>query len=269
MAGNAAFVGQVPEFYDRGLGPFLFEHYAQEMAARAAALKPARVLETAAGTGIVTQRLRKSLPRSAELTATDLNAPMLEVAKAKFGADSGVAFAQADAQELSFADSSFDAVVCQFGIMFYPDKPKSFRETRRVLAPGGTYLFSVWDAHAYNPFGRIVHEVAARFFPKDPPPFYKIPFGTHSIDAVKTMLHEAGFGGIKVEVLAHDSPVADLSFLARSAVFGNPFGDQVKERGGDPEAVIAAIEKDLAAAFGTRPRPIPMQTIFFAASKAR
>ena len=113
---------------------------------------------------------------------------MLEIARAKFRPGEQVEFQPADATALPFPDGSFDAVVCQFGVMFFPDKDKSYREALRVLAPGGHYLFSVWDSHRHNPFGRIAHEVAGTFFPSDPPQFYKVPFSCHQIDPIKEAL---------------------------------------------------------------------------------
>ena len=167
MSNDAAgFIGSIPQYYDQGLGPIIFADYAADIAQRAAAGNPLRVLETAAGTGIVTRRLRDALPADAHLIATDLNPPMLDIARAKFRAGEQVAFQPADAVALPFADQSFDAVVCQFGIMFFPDKARSCAEVFRVLAPGGRYLFSVWDSHRHNPFGRIAHEVAGSFFPR-------------------------------------------------------------------------------------------------------
>ena len=116
------------------------------------------MLETASGTGIVTRALRDALPADTQLTATDLNVDMLKIARTKFGSNERVAFQPADALALPFPDAAFDAVICQFGVMFFPDKDRSYREVRRVLAAGGRYMFSVWDAHRYNPFGRIAHE---------------------------------------------------------------------------------------------------------------
>ena len=174
-----------------------------------AACSPARVLETAAGTGIVTRQLRDLVPAGVRLTATDLNPPMLEVARARFRADEQVDFRPADATALPFPDGSFDAVVCQFGVMFYPEKDKSYRETYRVLTPGGRYLFNVWDAHHYNPFGRITHEVAASFFPADPPQFYKVPFSYHQIDPIKESLIGAGFADINVAVVRLEKEISD------------------------------------------------------------
>ena len=144
----------IPENYDTGLGPVIFVDYAEDIARRAAALNPRRVLETAAGTGIVSRRLRDHLPTSTQLTSTDLSPGMIEIARAKFKPTEQVTFQPVDATALPFPDQSFDVVVCQFGVMFYPDKDRSYREVHRVLAPGGSYLFNVWDSHRYNAFGR-------------------------------------------------------------------------------------------------------------------
>lgn len=197
----AGFIGNIPQYYDQGLGPIIFAEYAADIARRVASGRPARVLETAAGTGIVTRKLRDALPDGTQLTATDLNPPMLDIARAKFRPGEQVGFQPADAVALPFADASFDAIVCQFGVMFFPDKAKSFSEAYRVLVPGGRYVLSVWDSHRYNPFGRIAHEVAGRFFPADPPQFYSVPFSCHQIDPIKDMLLTAGFDDIDIAVI--------------------------------------------------------------------
>jgi ubiquinone/menaquinone biosynthesis C-methylase UbiE len=265
MANDAAFVGSVPEYYDRGFGPVLFQGYADDMAARAAALAPQRVLETAAGTGIVTRALRDALKSPALLTSTDLNPPMLEVAKAKFAHGERVAFRPADATALPFADGSFDLVVCQFGMMFYPDKPKSLAEVQRVLTPGGHYLFSVWDSHKHNAHGRICQAALDRLV-KDPPQFYRVPFSLSAIDPVKEMLIDAGFADIAIEVVHRESPIADLRYFAESSVRANPLAGQLLDRGEDPERVIAAFYEDLAAEIGETLR-MPMQAMIYSARK--
>jgi ubiquinone/menaquinone biosynthesis C-methylase UbiE len=264
----ASFIGNIPENYDRYLGPNIFVDYAADIAQRAATRRPARVLETAAGTGIVTRRLRDLLPANAHLTATDLNAPMLEVARAKFRPDEQVDFHPADATALPFGDGAFDAVVCQFGVMFYPDKGLSYRETLRVLAPGGRYLFSVWDSRAYNPFGRFAHDIAARFFPSDPPQFYSVPFSYHQIDVIKEALIEAGFTDINVAVVALDKMVRDVAGFARGLVYGNPLVDQIRARGGvDPDQVVDTLAQELRLAFGPDPGRMPLQAIVFSSAK--
>ncbi len=262
----AGFTGSIPQFYDQGLGPMIFVDYAAEMAKRVAAGNPTRVLETAAGTGIVTRRLRDALPAGVRLTATDLNAPMLEIARKKFRPGEEVKFQPADAMALPFPDGSFDAVVCQFGIMFFPDRDKSYREVHRVLAPGGRYLFSVWDAHQYNPFGRIGHEVAARFFPVDPPQFYQVPFSCHRIDPIRDAVAEAGFIGFEAAVVRLDKEIPDAAEFARGLVYGNPLIDQVRARGGvEPERIVEALVDDLRREF--EPGHMPLQAVMLSARK--
>jgi ubiquinone/menaquinone biosynthesis C-methylase UbiE len=269
MSNNAAsFVGGIPQHYDQGLGPLIFVDYAAEIAQRAAVDNPARVLETAAGTGIVTRKLRDALPAGTQLTSTDLNPPMLEVARAKFRAGEQVEFQPADAVALPFAGASFDAVVCQFGVMFFPDKAKSFSEVYRVLAPGGRYLFSVWDSHRYNPFGRIAHQVAGSFFPADPPQFYNVPFSCSQIDPIKELLIEAGFTAINAAVVSLDKEIPDTAKFARAAVYGNPLIDQIRTRGGvEPERVVEALLQEYRREFGDHPGRMPLQAILFSATK--
>jgi ubiquinone/menaquinone biosynthesis C-methylase UbiE len=266
---DARFVGSIPQYYDQGLGPLIFVDYAADIAARAAAGNPKRVLETAAGTGIVTRRLRDALPAGASLTATDLNPPMLEIARTKFRTGEKVEFQPADAMAFLFAGGSFDAVVCQFGVMFYPDKDKSHAEVHRVLAPRGRYLFSVWDAHRYNPFSRIAHEVVMRFFPVDPPQFYRVPFSAHQIDPIKESLIEAGFANIDIAVVSLEKEIPDASGFARAMVYGNPLVDQIRERRGvDPEGVVDAILQELDREFGRDPGRMPLRAIVFEAKKS-
>jgi ubiquinone/menaquinone biosynthesis C-methylase UbiE len=268
MTGDVAgFVGDIPQHYDQGLGPIIFVDYAADMARRVAACKPGRVLEIAAGTGIVTRVLRDVLPATAHLTATDLNPPMLEIARAKFRDGEAVDFKPADAMALPFADGSFDAVVCQFGVMFYPDKDKSYREALRVLSPGGHYLFSIWDSHRYNPFGRITHEVAARFFPADPPQFMNVPFA-YAFEPIKQSLIEAGFADITAAVVRREKEIPDAARFARGLVYGSPLIDQLRARGDtSPEQVVDVLVTEFHREFGFDPGRMPLQAIMFSATK--
>jgi ubiquinone/menaquinone biosynthesis C-methylase UbiE len=263
----ASFVGNIPQHYDQGLGPIIFVDYAADTARRVAACKPGRVLEIAAGTGIVTRVLRDVLPATAHLTATDLNPPMLEIARAKFRDGEAVDFKPADAMALPFADGSFDAVVCQFGVMFYPDKDKSYREALRVLSPGGHYLFSIWDSHRYNPFGRITHQVAARFFPVDPPQFMNVPFA-YAFEPIKQSLIEAGFADITAAVVRREKEIPDAARFARGLVYGSPLIDQLRARGDtSPEQVVDVLVTEFHREFGFDPGRMPLQAIMFSTTK--
>lgn len=191
-AKDAAFTGSVPKIYETHLVPLIFEPYAADIVRRLASRKPARILEIAAGTGVVTRALSAALPGST-LVATDLNQAMLDQAAA-IGTRGKVEWRQADAQQLPFPDASFDAVVVQYGVMFFPDKARAHGEARRVLAPGGVYIFNVWDGLADNDFPRIVHETVAALFPKDPPAFLgRTPYGYNDKAAIARDLAAGGF----------------------------------------------------------------------------
>jgi SAM-dependent methyltransferase len=219
------------------------------------------------GSGILTRRLRDRLPADAELIATDLNPPMLEIARRKFRDGEKVEFRQADALSLPFADETFDAVVCQFGVMFYPDKDKSHREVLRVLKRGGHYLLSVWDSDRHNPFARIAQRTVERFLPVDPPQFYRVPVSMHQIDPTKEALGAAGFGNINIAVIGITKVIPKASAFARALVFGNPLAGQVQQRGGDPEKIVDAVLEELHREFGSDPGRMPLQAIIFSAVK--
>ncbi len=270
MTENAAsFVGEIPAEYDRGLGPVLFVEYAREMARRVAESAPARVLETAAGTGIVTAALHAALPDAA-ITATDLNDDMLVVARAKLRSASSVSFATADALDLPYGEDAFDVMACSFGVMFYPDKPRSFREAHRVLRAGGRYEFCVWDGHDTNPWAGITNALVHEQFPDDPPPFYSVPFGFGApfIDSFTAMLTDAGFVDIEVDVVDTQPAVASWEDFARGVVFGNPILNQIESRGGiTAEQIHEMLIAGFELRFGSSPTSMPLRAIFYRSTK--
>ncbi len=266
-ANAARFTGSIPVFYDQQLGPIIFSEYAENLAHRVALFSPQRVLETAAGTGILTRLLRDHLDESSRITATDLNPPMLAVAKAKFRPSETVTFAAADATDLPFTAGAFDAVVCQFGVMFYPDKVKSYREVRRVLVQGGRYLFNVWDSHAHNPFGRVAYETVCGFFPADPPQFHRVPFAYHDIDEIKESLIAADFHDIRIAVVGIAKKVPDVAAFARGLIQGTPIVDQISARCTVPaERVVDTLENSLRSLLGAADQKLQMQAIIFDAA---
>ena len=251
---DAVFAGSIPALYDKYLGPLIFEFYADDMARRLSGLKGGRVLEIAAGTGIVTSALMKTLPPAVSLVATDLNQGMLDVAKLKDTA-SRVSWQQADAQALPFPDAAFDAVVCQFGVMFFPDKPKAYGEARRVLKPGGRYLFNVWDSIAHNEVTDLVTSAVAELFPNDPPQFLaRTPHGYHDKDAITAALRDAGFVDIAIETIASRSRAATAVDAVMGFVQGSPLRSEIEARDAKrlAEATAAAAAK-VTARFGSEP----------------
>lgn len=254
---HAAFVGSIPENYDRYLGPCLFEPYALDIAQRVQVSEGASVLEIACGTGILTHHLRNSLPKSARLVATDLNEAMLAYAAGKFAPNEAVEWKQADATSLPFADASFDVVVCQFGLMFFPDKIAALREVHRVLVPGGLFVFNVWDAIEKNELAQIAHETISSFFEHDPPTFYQIPFGLYDQELIADLLGSAGFKDSQVSVLAKTGISPSAANAAKGLVEGNPVIVEINQRA---TSDVQAIEAAVAAAVASRCNDKPVRS---------
>ena len=253
MATNdTAFAGSIPEFYDRHMVPLIFDGYAKDMARRVAVLDPGRVLETAAGTGAVTRAMSAALP-SAKIVATDLNQAMIDHAAARHPSANRVQWQQADALALPFGDASFDAVVCQFGAMFFPDKIKGYEEARRVLRSGGKYLFSVWDRIADNEFADVVTETLARMFPDDPPRFLvRTPHGYYEPDRIRHELEAAGFREISIEGVDDSSDAASPRDPAVAYCHGTLLRNEIEARApGGLASATDATTQALAERFGT------------------
>jgi ubiquinone/menaquinone biosynthesis C-methylase UbiE len=258
---DARFTGSVPEYYDRYLVPFLFERYADDLVSRVSALDGSRVLELACGTGILTGRLRESLPVSSTLTATDLNEAMIAYARRKLGEPREIEWAVADAAALAFADRSFDTVVCQFGFMFVPDKAAAFAEARRVLTPGGTLLTNVWCSMTENQYPQVIDETLERLFPDDPPRFIRVPYSFHDTPTIEQLARDAGFSDVAIERVAISGLAESAESVAIGFARGSPLNPALTDRGADVDAVMAALTESLAAAGGARPFVAPLAAL--------
>ncbi len=265
----AAFTGSIPENYDRHLGPVIFVPYAEDLARRVASeLKTGSLLEIACGTGILTERLDAALPAGVRITATDLNEPMLAYARKRLGERSRVAWRQADAMALPFGSERFDAVACQFGLMFVPDKAKAVREARRVLVPGGRLALNVWVSLDDHRFGRIAHEKINSFFSFNPPTFYQIPFGFHDPETIRGLLAAEGFEEIALERLSLEGRADSARSFATGLVHGNPTAAAIRDAGLDSEKIVDGVAAELAGQFGDGPMRAPMNALVVTARAA-
>lgn len=249
---DSVFAGSMPELYDQLLVPLIFEPYADDLARRLVDAVPHSVLEVAAGSGVASRAIAAALPASTSLVCTDLNQPMIDHAE-EIGTARPVEWHQADVMDLPFESQSFDAVVCQFGVMFFPDCVAAFSEVARVLRPGGVFLFNVWDCIAENEFADVVTQAVAALFPDDPPMFLdRTPHGYCEESVINGDLGSAGF----------ETPAAFDAVVARSRASssevpavaycqGTPLRNEIEDR--DPtrlnEATVAAAAA-IAGRFG-------------------
>jgi SAM-dependent methyltransferase len=255
------FTGYIPDIYERFFVPLLFAPYAPDLAQRVPAVVTS-VLEVAAGTGVVTRALDATLPEKVSVTATDLNQSMLDRAAAETPPRRHIEWRQADAMKLPFEDARFDSVVCQFGVMFFPDKPTAFGEAHRVLRPGGTFIFNVWDRIEENELSAIVMDVMAKVFPDNPASFFaRTPHGYHDRRTIERDLAAGGFAAApEFETLAKRSRANSARHAAIAFCQGSPLRNEIDER--DPAALgpaTDAVEAAIAERFGAGPVDAKMQ----------
>lgn len=249
---DKVFAGGIPAIYENFMVPMIFEPYAVEMAKRLAALRPRDVLEVAAGTGVLTRAMAATLGPGVHLTATDLNQPMLDIAIAKQSTGGTITWKQADGLALPFEDQSFDAVACQFGVMFFPDRIAGYREARSVLRPTGRYLFSVWGAIQNNAFVLNATRTLQDLFPDDPPRFMeRTPHGYHDIPAITADVRAAGFSSVQIETVDCVSHARSALDAATAYCQGNPLAVEIEARApGKLQNVTETVAAGLRRQFG-------------------
>jgi ubiquinone/menaquinone biosynthesis C-methylase UbiE len=244
------FAGSIPEVYDTYLVPLIFVGFAEDIARRVAALAPTTILETAAGSGVVTRALAPKLAPNASYAVTDLNQPMLDHAARRQDADARITWRQANALALPFDEAAFDVVCCQFGVMFFPDRVAGYREAKRVLKSGGHFVFNVWDRIEENVFANDITNALADMFPRDPPRFMaRTPHGYHDVLLIRDELEKAGFCNIAIETRNEHSHAPSARHPAIAYCQGTPLRNEIEARGADK---LQAATEHAAAAVAKR-----------------
>ncbi|NIZ62142.1 SAM-dependent methyltransferase [Sedimentitalea sp. CY04] len=249
------FTGSIPEFYDTYLVPLIFTDCAEDLAKRVASQKPSSVLEIAAGSGVVPRILAPLLSPTSRYVVTDLNPAMLDHAEQRQGEPNNIEWLPADALDLPFAADTFDVAHCQHGVMFFPDRIAGYQQAHRVLKPGGTFVFNVWDQISENEFANTVTEVASQFFPKDPPRFLaRTPHGYSDPEQIKSDLHAAGFAKVEIETRAGVSAAPSARHPAIAYCQGTPLRAEIEARdAGLLSEITEQAAKVIADRFGDGP----------------
>jgi SAM-dependent methyltransferase len=221
----------VPELCDRHLVPLIFDRFADDLVERLRDLHAESMLEVAAGTGVVTRAMAAGLPASVSITATDLSQPMIDYGQS-VGTSLPVTWQRGDVIDLPFGNASFDAVVCQFGVMFLPDRPAAFAEVARVLRPGGVFLFNVWDAIEHNEFAAVVTAAVGGMFVDDPPLFLtRTPYGYFDEATIQADVAAGGFvSPASVAVLEARSRARSAEVPAIAFCQGTPLRNEIEAR---------------------------------------
>ena len=267
MAADITFSGSIPENYDRFLGPMLFEPYAVDLVSRINHSNITSVLELACGTGRVTRHLVKNFSPTTKITASDLNPGMIAVAKRQVPEPS-IDWLTADMQDLPFKDNVFDVAVCQYGIMFVPDKPKAIREIARVLKRGGVFYFNTWDKIENNGVPRIARQVVTDYYNGAQPEFYALPFSMYEPDVLRALLLGNGFSDVQISLVKKEGVSPSAHDAARGIIEGNPFFNELLAK--DPTAVEkigALVRKEIGATYGNDPMRCPLQAWVGSATK--
>lgn len=265
---NIAFEGDIPENYDEYLGPIFFEPYALDIAKRIRKLQPTTILELACGTGRVTNHLHAAGTPDAKVTATDLNPAMLEVAKRNVTAPN-ITWGVADAGALPYEANSYDALVCQFGIMFVPDRVKAYSEARRVLKPGGTMIVSAWDTVETNSIALTMQRRITKFFDGNSPKFWAIPFSYFDEAVMRSDVRQAGFTDVSIETVSLEGTSPSANAAATGLLQGNPVVGEIKAQGPDAlPKLIEQLTEDIKAEFGDHDLKLPLRAKIITAKKS-
>lgn len=266
MSSATEFTGSVPYNYDQYLGPLLFEPYAMDLFERLQGKTYQRILELACGTGRVTRYLAELVKEQGQLFATDLNPDMLQVASQK--ADDGrIQWRVVNAHDIPYDSNFFDVVVCQFGIMFFKEKPRALAGIYRILKPGGVFLFSTWDHVEHNAAACITQEVLSEFFPDDPPDFLdKGPYSLFDPGEIKALLEKAGFTAIDITTVSKVGMISSADQVALGIVDGSPLTSYLEERQAPKEEIKRKITQAVRAQYSNM--RLPMQALVCSAKKS-
>ncbi len=235
--------------YERWLVPSVFRPFAIDMAERVARSDPQRVLEVAAGSGVLTRALCAAMP-STDVVATDLNPAMVDVGSTLAPA---ATWEQADAMSLPFEDGRFDVVACQFGVMFFPDRVAGLREMARVVAANGSVMFSVWDAIARHDFASALQAGLENVFPDDPPMFVvSVPHGYADVSVIERDIALAGLRQVSCETLNLEGHATSAADLAAGFCLGTPLRTHIESRG-ELSVTLEAVTSEMESRFGVGP----------------
>ncbi len=256
------FTGSVPRNYDNFMGPILLNSYAADLVNRVKGTGKIKVLELAAGTGRVTKPLLAALP-DAQILATDISEDMMDIAKESIISEN-LNWQNVNMMEIPFADNEFDLIICQFGLMFVPNKPKALTEMYRVLKPGGQLLFNTWGNLDLNPVWQISFNLFRETFGELPMLKENGPFGLPAVEPVIELMAVANFTNITGTEVHKMTEVASASTVANGFLMTQPM---LKDKPDVFAAMYQKLQQALLEKLGDNPLRSPLLALVFEATK--
>lgn len=264
-----SYSGTIPEYYDQYLDSLLLKPYAIKMAGEIEKLGPESILELSAGTGILTEALIDQMPVTTKMLVTDINPEMMDLAKSKLWSYQNISWQLADAMNLPYSDNTFDAVLSQFGVMFYQNRHQVYRKIKEILKPGGTFIFNTWGSIHDNSIIELTERVLKRVFPFDTPNFLHIPFGYHRYEQIIPDLSIAGFSTFTINTVKQTGYATSAVEAATGLLQGTPLCTEIIER--DPERlhlVIEELSKSIEKHYGKYDINVPLLALEIQAFKS-
>ena len=244
MSKAAADTGQVSasaaEIYDDFFVPALFGAWAGPLCEAAEVGAGHAVLDVACGTGATTRDAARRVGPQGHVVGLDLNEGMLDVARSRAPA---IAWTQAPAEALPFADETFDRVLCQFGLMFFDDRSTALREMIRVLRPGGRLALSVWDDADTSPGYAAMIALIDNMFGSEAADALRAPFVLGDRQTLRGVLDGGGLAEADIQTVQGTARFASIREWVRLDVRGWTLSDYIDDAGF--EALVAAAESRL------------------------
>src|SRR5215207_6218516 len=243
LTGNAA------ELYERYLVPAITGVWAADLVRRAALQPGERVLDVACGTGIVARLAAERVGAQGAVVGLDLNTAMLAVARALPQSGAAITWQEASVLAMPFPDATFDVVVCQLGLQFFPDRPQALREMRRVLVPGGRLLLSVFGPIEHNPATHALAATLERHLGADAAAIKRAEHGLADAEELHELVTGAGFADVAIETATQEVRFPSPSEYVRIQFAATPLATVVRELNDGQQAhLLDAVVADVTAA---------------------
>jgi ubiquinone/menaquinone biosynthesis C-methylase UbiE len=242
--------GSAPEMYQRYLVPAMTALWAIDLVDQAAPRPGERVLDVACGTGVVARVAAERVGSTGRVAALDINPGMLAVARSlPVAPGAGIEWHEGSVLALPFPDAAFDAVLCQLGLQFFPDRTAALREMRRVLAPEGRLAVSVFGPIEHTPATHALSNALDRHVGPGASVAKRTEHELADTEALRTLVTSAGFRGVAIHTASKLARFPSPTDYVRIQLAATPLASLVAQQDASRrEGLVGALIEDVSAA---------------------